>query len=401
MSGHGGFFIIDRRTWGAICDSCSISEAAAYLLLAQGTGACNRLTSWSATALKKYVGMSWNRAQDALRGLTRQGFIRHAGNSSPGRPRYELIGYHERCLGQKYASLSGWDRAVVDAMRRGETPPKSKYRQLEDLEKRGLVERNEGRAYALTKAGAADPAELIWLPNTVVVGTSCGEDSPVHRLRGAGDLWVLRLFVDLYHAHNLSGDGGISPSFLRQGYKRSLVGEQGIYAVWGFSPGRWQLSWKDGPFASHRDRPQLDAKADHPVWSSVNALVCQGLLSFVPHLWEHDPEHGTAEVIHAYGLPRCGEPIEVKLGTAACNAALAMVPDFKLRRSDASYFAPVPRTLGDVQMVGVARLRYRPHTRRTRDWWGDLNENAEKWMSHYQDLRLKAESSKSQAANLQ
>src|SRR5262249_40951542 len=46
MAGKG-FFAIDRRTWGEICDARTISEAAAYLVLAAGTGADNRSTSWS------------------------------------------------------------------------------------------------------------------------------------------------------------------------------------------------------------------------------------------------------------------------------------------------------------------------------------------------------------------
>jgi hypothetical protein len=33
-----GFFAVHRRSWARICDTGSINEAAAYLVLAQGTG---------------------------------------------------------------------------------------------------------------------------------------------------------------------------------------------------------------------------------------------------------------------------------------------------------------------------------------------------------------------------
>jgi hypothetical protein len=42
-----------------------------------------------------------------------------------------------------------------------------------------------------------------------------------------------------------------------------------------------------------------------------------------------------------------------------------MVPDFKAEKAINDgfyYFAPVKNTLPNVQMVGVARLHYRPHT---------------------------------------
>jgi hypothetical protein len=47
VSGHNGFFRIDKRLWAAACD-LGINPAVAYLALACGTGGDNRTTAWSA-----------------------------------------------------------------------------------------------------------------------------------------------------------------------------------------------------------------------------------------------------------------------------------------------------------------------------------------------------------------
>src|ERR1019366_7571209 len=130
--------------------------------------------------------------------------------------------------------------------------------------------------------------------------------------------------------------------------QRRMVGEQGIYRVWAF-------------------RPEVPALwfGNCTIPAGVNHLVTQGLLTYVPHLWENESDE--AELLHGYGTCEGGEPMEVEMGRAAHRAALAMVPEFKLRDAIAEGFsdlAPVANTFPNVQMVGVPRLRYRPHTTR-------------------------------------
>jgi hypothetical protein len=50
------------------------------------------------------------------------------------------------------------------------------------------------------------------------------------------------------------------------------------------------------------------------------------------------------------------------------------------------YLVPVPRHIANVQMIGIARLRYRPHTRMTSAWWADLNAKAEKHLARYAEI---------------
>ena len=377
-----GFFAVHRRTWARICDAGSLNEAAAYLVLAQGTGRDNRSTSWSATSLQRYVGISWARGKLAVEGLTSKGFIRRADNSTTERPRYELRSHAE-------LALSDYERSVVDRLRGDKEMVLTgtiKHR-LRELEERRIVARQPDGSYRAVDA--TNPEDLIWLPNTLITGTEAGEDPPVRRLRSAGDLWTLRLLIDLYHAQNLRDDGGISIKLLRQKYERMKVGEQGIFNVWAFKPGT-ETAWFSGCLEAHQQRPR-DTDGNHPIWQSTGHLRRDGLVTYVAHLWENDTD--SAEIIHSYGIDGVAEPLEVSVGEVAHEAALAMVPEFKTEKAIGDgyrYFAPVKNTLPNVQMIGVARLRYRPHTTRTSSWFGNLYKEGPAWIQRYREWEKNA-----------
>lgn|GEM_PF-2501500 len=390
-TGDGGkFFAIDRRTWGAVCDRGEMNPAVAYLVLAQGTGRSNRTTIWSVTSLKSSVGIDWERGKRAIQKLVDEGFIRHGEKHTPQRPRYELATWPE-VLERKRANLSEYDRLLMTDICDGRQPSRSSRKRLDEMAAEGLLVKVGGcySVTAPTRDGNAkdDP---IWLPNSLVVGTDRGEESPVRRLRGSGNLWTLRLLVDLYHVQNLRADGGISPHVLRYKYERRQVGERGVFTAWAFMPERKSLSWT-GPFEPHYYRQA--EKDNHPVWENVEQLERQGLLTFVPHLWESEQQD--AEPIHAYGIEDIGgEPLEVEIGKAAHEAALTVGLGPKIDTAAAAgyrYLAPVKNTLPNVQMIGVARLRYRPHTKRTEHWWQELNESAETWLAAYRQLHVPAE----------
>ena len=50
------------------------------------------------------------------------------------------------------------------------------------------------------------------------------------------------------------------------------------------------------------------------------------------------------------------------------------------------YFCPVLKTLPSTQMIGVARLTYRPHTRRTKGGSGELELKGRGWIEAYEKL---------------
>ena len=54
--------------------------------------------------------------------------------------------------------------------------------------------------------------------------------------------------------------------------------------------------------------------------------------------------------------------------------------------NDIRQLVTVPRHIVNIQVIGIARLRYRPHTKMTSAWWADLNANAEKHLVRYAEI---------------
>jgi hypothetical protein len=194
----------------------------------------------------------------------------------------------------------------------------------------------------------------------------------------------------LYHAQNLRDDGGISPRIIRTNYERSCIGEQGIFTVWGFKSTQRQIFWS-GPFAAHE--ASANVAGEHPVSASIGLLERNGLLSFIPHIFENDSSE--AEIHHPYGIGTKGEdPIETEIGEAAEAAARAMCPEWLIENAENEgfeYFCPVSQTMPNIEMIGVARLLYRPHTSRTAAWYAQLQASGSSWIAKYQELAVRAQ----------
>ena len=187
-----------------------MNVAVAYLVLATGTGAANNVTKWSAKAVETWTGMRRLQAREAIAELVRLGYVMRAPEWTQNKPRYEL---------------PAWE-------------------------------------------GKSPAGELIWLPNALVTGAPTFDGpAPVTQLRLSGDLWTLRLLIDLYHAHHLASDYGVLRSVIRGKYARKKFGEQGLYSIWGFKrDGSW--AYWEGPLVAHRKR-ESKKDEDHPLWQSI------------------------------------------------------------------------------------------------------------------------------------
>jgi hypothetical protein len=110
-----------------------------------------------------------------------------------------------------------------------------------------------------------------------------------------------------------------------------------------------------------------------------------GLIQWVPHLFESDEPD--AEIIHAVGITG-SDSLEDRIGLAAEEAGLAMLNDQQRQYVDSHgpQLVPVLRHFANVQMIGIARLRYRPHTKLTAAWWHDLHTKGEKYLAQYEAL---------------
>jgi len=320
-----GFFAIDQAEWNGVCD-LGANAAISYLIIARGTGADNRTSSWSVNSIEKYTSISRPRAVHAV-------------------------------------------KTLMDA---------------------GRIERIKGGRYPQYHIGPescwGDGRELIWLPNSIVDGLS-SEVPPVERLSQAQNIDAVRLFVNLYYAQNLRYDGGIEwrvQNGLSEKFKREKIGEYGPYVLWGFhgegiSPIGGQVTF----LKHHRAQPNLQAdQASSRFWIAQRVIWDAGLAEFVTHLVTADSVDG--DVLHALPIDGAGEPGERHIAEAAKLAAQAMCPRWK-NLDDFCIAVPILRHYVNVELVGIARLRYRPRTSATNAWLATLKE-CDEWAGAYRRM---------------
>jgi hypothetical protein len=242
-----------------------------------------------------------------------------------------------------------------------------------------------GIPYDADEAAAAD---WIWIPNVVVDGAA-DETPPLERLRQIGNTLALRIFCDLYHSHDLPSDGGLPwrrGEMIQKHYDRIEVGRRGPYIVWGFRP-HVTKSWNDSPLFTTRLRGHERPSADGGkiFWDAWSILEADGLVHFVTHLVESEG----GEIFHPLPIEN-GEPAEQAIRDAAFFASWAMVSLDQWTRATTKeqiqMAVPVLAKYKDVQLVGIARLRYRPNTTATTIWYG----KADKWLEKAAELEALA-----------
>ncbi len=318
---RASYFAIDRRAWNAVCH-LGLNEAVAYLVIGAGTGADQRTSSWSATAVEKYTGMHHRRAAAAIARLCDSGHMT-----------VEKMGKLRRYCLQPPLSVP----SIVERFTAAAKGKKDRERELlQPLEN----------------------PEWIWLPNSIVEGAA-EEAPPLKILRQAQHLRALWLFIELYFYHDLAGSGGVEwrdGMGIREQFERREVGQHGIHKVWAFKPVH-MTSWKSAPFWLGDD-----------FWDAFNIIRDAGVVEIVPHLVESDrPE---AEIIHPLAF-QSGEPAEIEIGLAATAAGRRMAPYFE---DDKMLLVPVSKVRPNVQLVGVVRMKYRPQTARTAEWLSNVDE---------------------------
>lgn len=415
--GRGDFFAIDHRLWAKVC-GLGLNAAVAYLVLARGTGGDNRTSSWSVNAIREYTGIGPKRAAEALALLEKAGLLSVLKNDS--RPRRRLAAANELAsYGDVRPGLDSYEVAVLaDLKRMGGGPrfvPKttrygqewslsSPYKHAVKLAAKGYLRDAGAQKFAVIEAapgvdssGDYEP-DWTWLPNAVVDGAA-DEPSPLERIRQLQSLPALRVFVDLYHSHDLDEDGGISWAYgagIRQKFERFAVGQQGPYAVWGFRRGTYTAWATAAAVAPHFDQGQPEGKRATAFFDALSALEKLGLVEPIAHLVE-SAESETAERIHPLPVRGTGEPAEQALAEAALRASRALVTMGQWEWAvgqGAIVFAPQRKVLENVAVVGILRLRYRPRTNATQRWYAMTSDWLE-MAEHYEAIRRKAEGEQS------
>lgn len=237
-------------------------------------------------------------------------------------------------------------------------------------------------SYKLSKVG-----DLIWLPRSLIEG-AVNEVPPITKIRQTQDVMLLRLLVELYSAQNLREDGGVRPDVYRQNYDRRQAGQQAAHAVWDFTKIGGIVSWT-GITRPHRrevltEKEQAEG-GNHGVdfFARIRRLESLGLIDWVPYLFEGE----MGEPIHA--LAANGLPIEQALYEAATSAAARMLTEGQRERAQ-GVLVPVLAHIGEVQLIGLMRLRYRPHTRLTAAWWAEHQAVCQEFIDRYETLAAPA-----------
>jgi hypothetical protein len=113
-------------------------------------------------------------------------------------------------------------------------------------------------------------------------------------------------------------------------------------------------------------------------WNALNILKLMGLVEVVFHLFDNAGE--SAEILHPYAMPKTGEPIEREIARNAHAAGSAMMgEDYDI------WLVPVERHRADATLIGIFRLRYKPHTKMSAAWIMSQSE-LQCWAEKYRDL---------------
>jgi hypothetical protein len=418
--GTGDFFAVDRRAWVQVC-GLGMNAAIAYLVIARGSGGDNRTSMWSANAIEQRTHISRSRAQAAIAELERAKVIVRDPMSKRDHPRYKIALAHEipGCEAFPPSPLTTEQKRVLDNFDPGWnlvpdpiTPEDRKGSKLWKIPRlREIADelvdlghlfggQRKGKVYLyhafFYDAEAAVKSDWIWLPNSLVDGAA-DETTPIELILQTSSVLTLRLLIELYGTHRLDEDGGIHFRQIRQEYVRHKVGGQGPYVVWGFVPDQVTIiSWREVPFiASHFTAALLteipyDMDKERTIgeefWASWDRLRSLGLIEMVPHLVHADSDEG--EIVHPMAFGGTGLEVEREVFHAARQAAVAMITPGQHDRAmkqGVVALAPVLRHIEGVQMLGIARLRYRPKTNRALAFFAQ----EEKWrafITRYEEI---------------
>ena len=152
------------------------------------------------------------------------------------------------------------------------------------------------------------------------------------------------------------------------------------------------VSWRGLTGCHRRDEADLTdderaagANCGVDFFRRLNQLADLGLIEWVPHLVESGD--ADAEIIHPLGMGKSDSP-EDRLAMAAHRAGGAMLTDGQREWAEDNglWLVPIRRHVANVQVVGIARLRYRPRTRRTAAWWGKTRQEGEEFVRRYEGL---------------
>lgn len=390
--GIGEFFAVDYGAWPAVCE-LGLNAATAYVVLARFSGRDNTHTAASVQAIEAHTGMARERAKEAIATLIKARLVELVPESPRTRPRYLL-----RAWGDVYR-----DRTPEHATTIKHAPQASRYTtkrthygggqrawptketDIAAAARAGMILRSQD-SWEVNAPGAE--RDLAWMPNAFVTGAG-SEVPPLRRLRETGTVDALRLVVDLYAAHHLVDDGGVSCRVVWQPWERHVIAVTEDYNVLGFTrPKRKDGSPNGGAFNTlSRAWNGFSATGGKP-WDSMRAVERLGLVEVVTTLFD-GPDGEPVFPVHHEGSDTDDARAINACGHYAIDAARAWgsdaVAQWEAQQRD-YHLLMAPRHMTAATLRGVYRLRYRPRTNATARWWGKLRDTTETWTRKFNEL---------------
>lgn len=384
---RGHLFLVDVPTFKSVSE-LGVDVAAAYLVLAAGTGADNRTSTWSREAINKRTSLNWRKADAAMNKLEKAGLMKWVSGKGTRKPRIDLPPIETRSPMQKHVE------AVVNKIESGQLPSTPKEKGATTTAERDgwLVRDADGNLHAQRNrplVKAFPPMELV--------GEAFGKNdsslaSVVERIRMSRDPLAFQLLVDLYALQNLAEYGGVDDSFLWTEFEREKAGATSSLQIWKFSKKHQVCRIQSGPLSHHWREPTYDEEEEGKngaadFFERVKILEDAGALEWAYYLKEDDQDD--ANRIYPIAVSRHGkviwEELESIVGGYATRAASALSSDAddpveyaERWESNGPYWFTVPadKLARQATVVGIPRLRHRARTLNASRWWKDLIEDA-------------------------
>lgn len=333
MKGRGHFFAVDLPTFEAVCQAGNPDAAAAYLVLAAGTRADNRITSWSREAINKRTALNWARADAAIAFLEQRRLLTWQSGKGTRRPRIEL-------------------------------PP----------------------VYGTGR-------DVVWLPMSLV-GDEGGNPVPgqtciVERIRKSRDAMAFHLLARFAFHQDLPGHGGVPREHLQRLFERSDSQRAGTFDLCAFERGNRLIHHT----ATTLPHLQDGGESCGPIWARIDILEDAGAIEWAYHVAEDANKDSV--LMYPVALVRHGAivpDIETLVGQYATAAAVALssrssteLDDWRNAAPD-QFFVPVDSMNRKAAMVGVPRLRGRARTRMTAAWQAERFAAAEEWIATFRGI---------------
>lgn len=384
---RGHLFLVDVPTFKSVCE-LGVDVAAAYLVLAAGTGADNRTSTWSREAINKRTSLNWRKADAAMKKLESAGLLKWLSGKGTRKPRIDLPPIETRKPMRKHVE------AVVSMIESGQLPstPKEKGAATTGEIDGWLVRDKDGKLHAQRKR----PLVKAFLPMELV-GEAFGKNatniaSVIERIRMSRDPLALQLLVDLYALQDLAEHGGVNDYYLYEEFERSKAIATSSLQVWKFYNGSKTCRIRSGPLSHHWREPTYDEEEEGKngaadFFERLEILEDAGALEWAYYLKEDDQDD--ANRIYPIAVSRHGKVIwdelESIVGSYATRAASALSSDSDdpaeyAERWEANgpnwFTVPADRLAREATVVGIPRLRHRARTLNASRWWKDLIEDA-------------------------